>query len=148
MSSPVTPLAWPDPLLIARAWLLANLDGTGVVTATDGTFGTDTPSSGMSCPLVLLEPVVSGGVNEDDYSETALVDVSCFSYGHDVRTNWTAARALSRQAHALMVRLAGVVTPFGTVDEVRVVSAPGQLPYSNPNLTRFLGSYDLTVRAL
>ena len=133
-------VAWPDPVKMVRSVLLQRVPGVNVATATDSTFATASPSPLMRTPLILLEPVPAGRTDLYGYSMTTVLDVSAFEAA------WSPARSLSLQVHTVLCSLAGMRTPFGVIDDITVSSNPGLLSYANPNVVRFLGTYEVTAR--
>lgn len=132
-------VAWPNVEALVRAWLVQNMPGVNVRTETDATFGTSTPNPSMVLPLILVNRA-SGSTDDEGIEAVADVDLQCFS---DTRLG---AENLFDTANAWMLRLTGQSTPAGAVDEVVQSSVAGVINYSNPNLRRFVVTYQLTTR--
>lgn len=135
---------WPDPIIVTRAWLLSALPtpSPNVRTETNDSFGTATPDPTMTTPLVLLQRIPGGGLDDNFSSEAALIDVTCF--GADRAQMWS----LYRTVHAQMLRLSGRVTDLAAVDLVTVTNGVGELDYKNPGLRRCVTTYRIVTRPI
>lgn len=138
----ISPLVvWPDIEALVRSWLVANLpSGINVRTETDATFGTSTPNTSMTLPLVLIQRVPGGSTDANSSTEDAALDVQCF--GATRAAMWT----LYAQVHAWVLRLPGQPTIAGTVDRVLVSNGVGEVDYANPGVRRCVTTYHLSTR--
>ncbi len=141
MSIPYPVIRWADPVAMVRAHLAGLLPDARVVVQTDTWLGTTAATSSMQLPLVLVESVPGGGVDET-YSSIDVVDVSCFA------GDWGAARELAAEVHVQMLRLIGASTSAGVVDDVAVLANPGPVPYGNRTLHRHVGTYEVHARPI
>lgn len=139
---------WPDVESLVLSWLRVNNPGVNIRTETNPTFGTATPDTSMTCPLVLVNAVTSGMYNAGDLtSATMLVDVECFGQNTpgslDGRAN---AWALHHRINAWMLRALGQSTSLGAFDDVYVHDFLGVVAYGNPSLRRTICTYAVTAR--
>lgn len=90
-------------------------------------------------PLVRVHRV--GGA-DDRLTDTARVDLETFAADYDT------ASALARTVHTAALALGNTVVDGVLVDTVETVSAPMWVDYENPNVQRFVATYEAAVRVL
>lgn len=134
---------WPDIEKTVVAWLTGELPAAKILTET-GTDLADLVTSKTVTGEFIYDGVIQvakvpGGGASDRINEQSLVDVYCFAA--DRGRMWT----LARRAHAAMLELDSHSAADAYVDTVDCFSAPGEVPYSNPNLRRSVASYQLTT---
>ena len=115
-----------------------------IISRLQGKFGTVRVSSKIPNDLTTPAVVVmDAGGTDDGFNETAYFDVQTFAPNRD------AAWALASTARKEMQALSGTdLSKDGRelFDRVQTTRRPSRVSYSNPDVTRYVGTYAVTVR--
>lgn len=82
------------------------------------------------------------GGADDRVTDTGHIDLDTFAATYDD------ASTLARRAHTAMLGFAHTAISGIGVDTVETISAPTWVDYQNPNLSRFVATYEVTTRVL
>lgn len=121
-----------EALLIA--WLQATISGVRA--------STETPPD-LDNRLPWLRVVSDGGPYDGFRVDRPTVDIEAFA------TTGPAAATLAAQVQRLLhEQLAGSTTATAVVSRVETVVGPHRIPYDNPNMRRYVGTYRFAVHPI
>lgn len=123
---------WPDVQKLAVAYLRPALDLAPGLVATKVRADVDT--------LAKFVRVARGPGSDDSVTDSPLLDVETFTL------NSADAWNLAEDARLAMHALAGKAVNGALVDSVTTATAPTEVDYGNPKVTRYVASYRLHLR--
>lgn len=133
---------WPPLVKVCIAWLKARLsdvpivyDTTTVYVGGQGMSLSDAVAAGPGVVQVIRTP--GGGSSADDLTEYGSVDI--YFYAGDAG----AVEDLAGRGKSAILQLSGRSAAGWRVDNVRTEASPGNVPYSDPTIQRWVGSFQL-----
>lgn len=122
---------WPNLVVVARAGLLATIDGR-VVTRLPGDLAAQMP----------VTRITRGPGDDDGVTDSPLLDVETFAATEDGM--WT----LAEDTRQTILALAGTVAGGALIDTVSTVTGPVAVDYENPAVHRAVASYRFALRRI
>lgn len=129
MTVPTIPVV--DVEFVIRAWLQAN---TGVTSCTE----TDDK---LANELPLFQVARIGGGDDGYVLDRAMISLHAYGATRDV------ARKLAYQGRTSLYAARGVPFQGAVVTHVGTIGGPAWTPYTNVNLRRFTGTYQVSIKA-
>lgn len=133
---------WPPLVKVCIAWLTGHLTGIPVV------YDTTTVVAGgqamtLSDAVAVVDGVIQvirtpGGGGGDDLDQYGNIDL--YFYGRNAGT----VEATAQAGHTALMLLSGRAAAGWRIDEVRCEASPGDVPYADPMVQRWVGSYQIT----
>lgn len=134
---------WPPLVKVCIAWLTGRMPDVPVVYDTTSIY-VDGQSMNLSAAVAAGPGVIQviktpgGGSSVSDIDAIGLIDL--YFYAQDV----DAVEDLAQRGHSQMLQLGGRSAAGWRIDNVHCDSDPGEVPYSDPTIERWVGSYSLT----